>query len=460
MTGVGSYGALGSSQGRAQVAALCALTLFYAAIVAWLVQLPYDIAGGVLVAHLLALVTVPMLLWLERDGHRALRRLVVVGLGAKLVGTLARYAVLLSVYGEGDALEYDRIGTQLAGSFAKGDFSVDLGQRVIGTGFIEILTGLVYTVTGPTRLGGFLVYSWFGFWGLYLFFRAFRLACPDGLHRRYGLLLFFLPSMLFWPSSIGKDAWMTLMLGTFAYGAAALLTRRPSGVLWVVVGTAGSAMVRPHVTVIAVAALMLAYLLVGSGRPSYARPLSKVAGLAVLAVVFFLAFGAVENYLRLDEETSVDDVFDRTTERTSKGGSEFEAPGARSPAELPVAIFSVLFRPLPFEAANPLALFASLEGTFLLVLFIRHWRYLRNLVPRRRLPYLTLVASYSLMFAVAFSNVANFGILARQRTQLFPFVLVLLAVPLPRRKGAPHHAGTRRTDQRRNETELSAPVPY
>lgn len=71
MTGVRSYGALGTSLGRAQVAALSGLTLFYAAIVAWLVQLPYDIAGGVLVVHLLAVVTVPVLLWLERDGHRA-----------------------------------------------------------------------------------------------------------------------------------------------------------------------------------------------------------------------------------------------------------------------------------------------------------------------------------------------------------------------------------------------------
>ena len=31
--------------------------------------------------------------------------------------------------------------------------------------------------------------------------------------RRYALLVLFLPSLLFWPSSIGKEAWMTLALG-------------------------------------------------------------------------------------------------------------------------------------------------------------------------------------------------------------------------------------------------------
>lgn len=125
--------------------------------------------------------------------------------------------------GKGDALEYDRVGRNLALFFRQGDFSVDIGQRVVGTGFIEIFTGLVYTLTGSTRLGGFFVYSWLGFWGLYLFFRAFRLVFPEGNHRRYGLLLFFLPSMLFWSSSIGKDAWMTMALGVFTYGAALVL---------------------------------------------------------------------------------------------------------------------------------------------------------------------------------------------------------------------------------------------
>jgi hypothetical protein len=410
----------------------------YVAVMAWLVQLPYSAAGGVVVVHVLAVVTIPLLSWLERNSDRRIRRLVVAALVAKLAGTLARYAVLLSVYGEGDALEYDRVGSLLATFFRQGDFSVDIGQRVVGTGFVEILTGLVYTLTGSTRLGGFFVYSWLGFWGLYLFFRAFRLVFPEGDHRRYGLFLFFLPSMLFWSSSIGKDAWMTLALGVFAYGAALVLTHAKSGLVWMVTGALGTAMVRPHVTVMAVASLMVAYLISGSRRPSFGGPLIKMVGLAVLAVVFTFAFGAVESYLKLGEQTSIEQAFDRTTERTSKGGSEFTAPSARSPVELPGAIFSVVFRPLPFEAGSPLTLFASLEGSFLLVLFLRNWRCLRNLVPRRRLPYLTMVSAYSLMFTVAFSNVSNFGILARQRAQLFPFLLVVLAVPFIRVKGAPN----------------------
>jgi hypothetical protein len=58
------------------------------------------------------------------------------------------------------------------------------------------------------------------------------------------------------------------------------------------------------------------------------------------------------------------------------------------------------------------------------------------------------VLVYSGLFVVAFSSIANFGILARERTQLLPFFLVLLAVPASRPRPAPAPAVTaeRRAD--------------
>ena len=55
-------------------------------------------------------------------------------------------------------------------------------------------------------------------------------------------------------------------------------------------------------------------------------------------------------------------------------------------------------------------------------------------LPRQvlRNPYLAYVVGYSTLFIVAFSNVGNIGILARQRTQLLPILLTLLALqPIP-----------------------------
>ena len=425
-------GWLGSSSIPGARILIGALLVVYVAALAAFLQLPYDLSGGVLVVHLLGLITIPLLLRFTRHDGRSARRLVLFALAAKLAGTLLRYVFVFAVYGEGDARQYDLVGRAIAEGFRQGDFTPDLGGKLVGTGFIELLTGILYTITGSTRLGGFFVYSWMGFWGLYLFWRAFRIAFPDHDHRRYGLLVFFLPSMVFWPSSIGKDAWMTLTLGLIAYGTARMIARGNRGLIWVALGALGSAMVRPHVTLTAVVALSVAYLLTGTRGRSYAAAFTKMLGIAGLIVLFVFSLSAVTSYLNLGDGASIEEAFDRSTDRTDKGGSEFKPVAVGSPAQVPAAVFSVLFRPLPFEARNAQALFASLEGTVLLGLFIRHFRRLGNFVPRRRAPYLAFTAIYSAMFVVAFSHISNFGVLARQRVQVFPFVLVALAVPATR----------------------------
>jgi len=53
---------------------------------------------------------------------------------------------------------------------------------------------------------------------------------------------------------------------------------------------------------------------------------------------------------------------------------------------------------------------------------------------------------YSLLFVFAFSSIANFGILARERTQVLPFFLVLLAVPAARRASEQAQPNDRKVD--------------
>ncbi len=129
-----------------------------------------------------------------------------------------------------------------------------------GTTFLDDLTGIVYTVMGPSQLGGFLVFSFIGFWGLFLFHRAALIGFPEADQRRYALLVLFLPSLLFWPSSIGKEAVMLLSLGLCAYGSARILERLAGGWLVLAAGLGLGYLVRPHVPVVVLAALSVAIL--------------------------------------------------------------------------------------------------------------------------------------------------------------------------------------------------------
>jgi hypothetical protein len=267
------------------------------------------------------------------------------------------------------------------------------------------------------------------------FYKAFRTAVPDGDHRRYAWLLFFMPSLLYWPSSIGKDAWMLMGLGAAALGAARLLARRPRPYPLLVLGLAATTLIRPHITVLVCIGLVAAYVF----RPRAERrplfgPLGKPVGVLVLLVISVVVVVQAGQFFGVEDEgvSGVTEVLDEAAEQTGQGGSSFEAVNARSLADVPAAVMAVLFRPFPWEANNGQALVAALEGMAMLALFaLSVPRFAALPALMRRHPYLVLVAVYTLLFCVAFSSFGNFGILTRQRIQLFPFALVLLALPRP-----------------------------
>jgi hypothetical protein len=386
----------------------------------------------------------------RRERDPTLVRLLVAALLLKLFGSLVRYWVAVAFYdSNADAFEYHRVGVDLAMRFRAGNFDTGL-PSLSGTDFISFFTGITYTITGPSIFAGFLLYSWLAFGGMFYLYRAFTIAIPDGRKRSYARLLFFMPSMLYWPSSIGKEAWMLFTLGLAAFGTARLLTGRP----WRGMALAGVAMwlaaiVRAHVSGMVVLGLVVAYLFARPPRRLGALgPAVKLVALAALLVVAVGLLGRTQSYLLekgIDPQDGVTGVLAETGRRTSQGGSGFEAPSTgASLAKLPFAAVTILFRPFLFEVHNAQAAITALESTLLLALVLARrraiWQAVRHL---RRYPYVAFILVYSALFVVAFSSIGNFGILARERTQLLPFFLVLLAVPASRARPAATPAPTR-----------------
>lgn len=238
--------------GHTRVAAVGLVAIAgYLVVLAWSIQnTSYDVWGAVLIAPVLVGVSYAFVSWgARRSGDPRVLRLLPLILVLKLLATIAYAGVVSGVYGSvSDATAYDRVGEQFAESFRHLDFGVELGRRgLVGTGFIRVLTGVIYTVLGSSKYAGFLIFSWFGFCGTYLLYRAFCTAVPEGASRTYALAVFFLPSMLFWPSAIGKEAWMLLTLGVLAYGAARLLTHGRFAYPLLGAGLVGSAIDRKSV---------------------------------------------------------------------------------------------------------------------------------------------------------------------------------------------------------------------
>ena len=239
-----------------------------------------DLIQGLTIAPILVAATVPIALRIARsDNDPTIAAIVLAGVVAKLVFAWLRYWVAWDYYGSSssDSLQYHLEGSVLAPSYRGLDFSPDVGS-LTGTGFVKMVTGIVYAIVGTSPVAGFVVFAWIGFLGLLLMSRAFKIGVPSGDSRRYLVLVLFLPSLLYWPSSIGKEAWMTLALGLCAYGVAALFARRSEAIPVLVVGFLAVGAVRPHIGLIVFIGLALAALLRRAPARTYAAPFLRHDG--------------------------------------------------------------------------------------------------------------------------------------------------------------------------------------
>jgi hypothetical protein len=158
--------------------------------------------------------------------------------------------------------------------------------------------------------------------------------------------------------------------------------------------------------------------------------------------------GVAESFFNLPtlNVQTAQDLLDETTRRSGKAGSTFTSFTPNNPVGFLLSGVTVLFRPFPFEVSNAQAMLTSLEGLTLLGLFLLSLRRLAHLpLEVFGRPYLAFAVVYTFAFIYAFSSLGNFGILARQRSQLLPVLFVVLCVPKARLAGTATNAPERGT---------------
>lgn len=431
-----------------------AAALGYLVALGWAMQrLEYDLWGAMVTGPILALLSVSLINRLFAGRLRPLRPIAWAGLGLKFAGAIAGYFIRSGAYGGfADANRYHEAGARLAGGVRSGESTV---LAIIpferGTFFIENVTGFVYTIFGSSKMGGYFVFAAMSYWGLVLTLKAAIVAVPLLARKRYAILLFTTPSLVYWGSSIGKEAVVGFFLGLIAAGAALAFNdadRRRSGIALAAIGTIGAAMIRPHFAAIWVGAAGIAFAvrLVSNAarRDRSRRNGSRFGALAMLGLAgigFLMVSTLTLNYLNPNEVATDDaaevaitdrisEIFETTEDRTTTGSSALELVSTGNPLNYPYAAFRTLTRPLLIEADNLTELLPAVEMTMLLTLAALWWRRFSNL-PRLMLgnPYLVFAFVCVVTFGVAFASIGNLGILVRQRSLVFPLMLLFWCVP-------------------------------
>ncbi|MCU1497338.1 MAG: hypothetical protein JWM47_1291 [Acidimicrobiales bacterium] len=384
----------------------------------------------------LTIITIPICHYASgRSRDSRLFKLLLMAFFLKMLFVGPRYALNEVFYkGEVDAARYDQAGDYFLQNMSEGRWSIEgseLDAFPKETRIVGYFTGLLYIVFGTSYVGGYFVFSWISWVGLLCFFKAFRLAQPNAPPYLAAKLLFLLPSLLFWPSSLGKEALMVFLIGLITLGVARLLTRSGMGLglLYMAMGGMAVYEIRPHLLLISAVALAATTLTsTRSQHSTRGAILFRILMLLLLVPVLVSGLGRIDTMLGTTGggTESIDQGLDKTLARTNVGGSAFEARAVRSPADVPLAVITVIFRPFLFEAGNVAVLISAVEGSILIALTICASRWIWRIGPAMyREPFAAFCGAYVMGFVVAFSNIGNAGILSRQRVQMFPLLLLL-----------------------------------
>lgn len=368
-----------------------------------------------------------------------LARLLVLGVVAKELASVLRYRTLVNSYGDvGDASVFDTYGRRYSSYWLHKSGAVLPGlDNIRKSNFLRWFTGVVYYLFGTDMIAGFILFGLIAFVGSYLWYRATVEAVPFLDRRLYFVIVMFVPSILFWPSSIGKEALMQFAIGSAALGTAHIFNGKlVRGVLVAAPGAWLMSVVRPHLLGLVALAAAGAYILGRSPKRTRAATvkssLVRPIGLVIVTFVAVFAVSAGANSLGLPSLSlgSVQAELDATSVSTAQGSSAFNNGGnSLSPLHLPQGMVTVLLRPFPWEVGGSLQILASLEGVALAAFIVLRRKSLAvSLRHLRTVPFLFYCWVLTILYAVTFQAFANFGLLDRQRSLVLPALYVLLCL--------------------------------
>jgi hypothetical protein len=291
--------------------------------------------------------------------------------------------------------------------------------------FIIMQASWLAFLFGPTCQGLMILFAVLSYWGQYLFFRAFCIAFPKGSHRAAAILMFLLPSIVFWTASIGKEAVIFFFIGACCYGFANVTrTGGPTSFATVLVSLGGVSLVRPHIAGMLAISLVCAYLL-SQNRLGFFGMAAKIVGVPLLlfASVYFAL--QASTFVDLKDLEQTQKVLGRVADDNNFGGSAFG--GGTLTYRLAGAPF-LLFRPFPWEVRSVPPAIAGIES-FALLLFVwgRREAVRSSLRDYRRNAFVLFLWIFTVEFLLIFAAaMTNFGLLVRQRIMLLPLALMII----------------------------------
>lgn len=285
------------------------------------------------------------------------------------------------------------------------------------TQFIVFVTWPFAKFIGLSYNAVMLLFAFFGFQGIVFLYLTAKENIPTLKTVTANLsileIIFLLPNLHFWSSSIGKGSAMMFAVGLFTYGVSRFNKRK------IIIGVSGFLMymIRPHVLYGFILGIVIAILFSKKGMTIT----SKVMIMVVASFALYFISGDVT---KLTGGSGFDifnsNFLDHRNSEFGKGGSGVEVSNNEF-----IKLFTFWFRPLFIDAPGFLGIIVSFENLVMLIFFVQ---FLKNFFKKWKM----FNTFYRILFfSFLFGSVAlaqlggNLGIIMRQKSQIMPLFFIV-----------------------------------
>lgn len=352
------------------------------------------------------------------------RRNILICWSAKLVATLLFMLWYESHYDQLDCYAYFR--ESLANS---PEWDIQYGNGTEFTLMIcwmhqQIAPGFFHLLKVSFAFVGFIgIIFWWKSFGLLLGERSPKVLLAIGLF----------PSLLFWPSTIGKEPIILMSFGLYAYGIACVLKSEGEKIYGYAALTLGiflAGWIRLWLAPILLTPILMAAFL--KSRKNSLVTTEKTAIVTATVVFIFMIGGFVLDKFSI---FSVDDIGGRADEIAQSwayGGSAREISINFSSwtdwiSFMPMAVFSFLFRPLPGEIPNAFGLISGIENVFILAMCLFILLKYKNVYEKEVFAGSSILTALIILYSILYSVVSyqNVGTSVRWRSPIVPAIIFL-----------------------------------
>lgn len=291
-----------------------------------------------------------------------------------------------------------------------------------------------------------MIISWVSFYFLWKMYVTFARLYPT-LDLKMAIAILFMPSVLFWGSSILKDTIIMAAVAMFTASFLKIAVNRKltMGLVfsilissWLMINIKayvliamipGAAIWYAHGRILAIKSQFLRYT---------AYPLIMASSLAIGILILSSLGSSFGDYGSMDKMVNKAKLTQEDLKRGEQYGQNYYDLGTieNSPSGLvklmPKAIIAGLYRPFIWEARNPFVALSGLENLFTLLLtlsILYRTRVIRVFSFIGRDPILIFTLLYTFMFSYGIGlATANFGALVRYRIPGMPFLMLSLFV--------------------------------